>query len=839
MEDQSRVDRLTSVASHLPGWCGGLMIALGLTTLAGWAFDVSVLRSLLPGAVSMNPWTALLFVAAGAAITFLREPSRPSFRNVAAALAGSITLFAIVKLIGIASGRDFGLDRTMFRALLDATPGLPPNRMAPNTALGFLLLGAALLLDRCDVGRARASQFPALGLLLIAFLALVGYAYGVRAFYGVYTYIPMALTTAIGFALAATGVFFLHPDRGAAARLLSPDSGGRLLRVVLPTAVVASGVIGWTVLVAERAKLIDGAFGMSAMVVTSVIVLTGAVWVIALSLARSEEGRNRAAADLRVALELKVARGHAALTATDQSLRHEIARRELSEATLVKVTRAIEQTADLILMTDREGRIEYVNPAFERQTGYTFAELDGKTPKVLRSGEHDAGFYANMWRTLEAGEVFHAVFLNRKKSGETYHEQKSISPIRDAEGNITHYVSTGADVTDRVRLERQLQQSQKLEAVGRLAGGISHDFNNLLTVILGFGGMAIEDAPEGSPIREKLLQIQQAGERAAVLTRRLLAFSRQQVFHTSVLDLNHIVGEMDPLLRRLIGEHIDLRTELAKDLGMVKADGGQLEQVLMNLVVNARDAMPKGGQLTIETANVTLDAESIGRRFRLEPGDYVAMIVTDSGVGMDIATLSQIFEPFFTTKDQAAGTGLGLSIVHGIVSQSGGHIDVYSEPGRGASFKVYLPRVRQKAAVAPAETGPKRRLDGTETILLVEDEELVRALATEALKSRGYRVLVAAGGPSALAYADSSAPIDLLISDVVLPGMSGPDVCAAVIERRPRTPVLFISGYTDRSLFHRGLIGPETPYLQKPFTAIELLERVRQLLDAGKPERVT
>ncbi len=814
------------------------MVALGLTTLAGWAFDVPPLRSLVPGAVSMNPWSALCFVAGGFALVFLREPSRASFRNLGAVLAAGVGLFGLLKLIGIVSGHEFALDRTLFTHLLDANPTLPPNRMAPNTAFGFLLLGSALLLDRLGSGRGRVPQLLALGLFLVAFLAIVGYAYGVRAFYGVHTYIPMALTTAIGFTCAAVGVFFLHPDQSIAARMLSEDSGGRLLRVVLPTAVVACGAIGWAVLAAERARLVDVPLGMSAMVVTSLIVLTVAVWAISLELRRAEEDRNRAAADLRHALEQKLAHGDEALTATHRTLREEIARRQLSEATLVKVMRAVEQTADLILMTDREGRIEYVNPAFERQTGYTFAELNGQTPKVLRSGEHDAAFYQKMWEALDAGDVFHAVFVNRKKSGETYHEEKSISPIRDAAGDITHYVSTGADVTDRVRLERQLQQSQKLEAVGRLAGGISHDFNNLLTVILGFGGMAIEETPEGSPIREKLQQIQQAGERAAVLTRRLLAFSRQQVFHTSVLDLNHIVGEMHPLLRRLIGEHIDLRTELAKDLGLVKADGGQLEQVLMNLVVNARDAMPKGGKLTIETANVTLDSESIGRRFRLEPGDYVAMIVTDSGVGMDMATLSQIFEPFFTTKEKGAGTGLGLSIVHGIVSQSGGHIDVYSEPGRGASFKVYLPRVRQAAVVAPAAGAPKRRLDGTESILLVEDEELVRALATQALESRGYRVLVAEGGQRAIAYADCGEPIDLVISDVVLPGMSGPDVCAAVIERRPGTPVLYVSGYTDRSLFHRGLIGPETPYLQKPFTAIDLLERVRTLLDSGRPERV-
>ena len=813
------------------------MVALGLVALAGWWLEVPLLRSTVPGAVSMNPWTALSFLACGAALAFLREPTRDSFRNASSILAGLVGLFGLLKLAGLASGHDLGLDRTLFASRLDSSPGLPPNRMAPNTAFGFVLLATTLLLARRR--DARASQVAAVAIGLLAFLAMVGYAYGVRAFYGVHTYIPMAFSTALAFGLGSAGLFFLRPSQGLAARLLSEDSGGRLLRVVLPVAVIASTALGWAVLAAEKSRMLDGPLGMSAMVVTSVIVLTIALWILAGRLRRAEIERNRAATMVQQGLEQQVAESTEELTASRQVLQSEVARRAMTEATLVKVLRAVEQTADLVLITDREGRIEYVNPAFERQTGFTFAELNGKTPKVLESGEHDRVFYQRLWQTLEAGEAFHAVFVNRKKSGEIYHEQKSISPIRDTEGRVTHYVSTGSDVTDRLQLERQLQQSQKLEAVGRLAGGISHDFNNLLTVILGFGTLALEEAPEGSAIRDKLSQIQQAGERAAVLTRRLLAFSRQQVFHTSVLDLNHVVGEMDTLLRRLIGEHIDLRTELARELGMVKADAGQLEQVLMNLVVNARDAMPKGGKLTIETANVALDAESIGRRFRLEPGDYVALIVTDTGVGMDMATLSQVFEPFFTTKEKGAGTGLGLSIVHGIVTQSGGHIDVYSEPGKGASFKVYLPRVRQKKDAESAAAVEPRRLDGNESILLVEDEELVRALATEALRSRGYRVHVAEGGLKAIEVAESREPIDMLVSDVVLPGMSGPDVAAAVLKRRPGVQVLFISGYTDRSLFHRGLIGPEAPYLQKPFTAVVLLERVRALLDAKKEERVS
>jgi signal transduction histidine kinase len=382
--------------------------------------------------------------------------------------------------------------------------------------------------------------------------------------------------------------------------------------------------------------------------------------------------------------------------------------------------------------------------------------------------------------------------------------------------------------------EKQLVQSQKLEAVGRLAGGISHDFNNLLTVILGYTDISKRSLQEGDPLLRNLDEISKASERASSLTRQLLAFSRKQVMQPKVFDVNTVISDLKKMLRRMIGEDVELRVSLEPELGNIKADPVQLEQVIMNLVVNARDAMPKGGKLSIETSNVYLDESYAHEHVSVVPGEYVMLAISDTGCGMDEETRQQIFEPFFTTKEPGKGTGLGLSMVYGIVRQSGGNIWVYSEEGTGTTFKIYFPRVTAEAQEYKRTNGFAEVPKGCETILLVEDAALVRTLARQVLETAGYRVLEAESGEAALRICESinGTRIDLLLTDVVMPGMSGNDMSKILLAKQPDMPVLYMSGYTDDAIVQHGVLEPGINFLQKPFSPGALAVKVREVLDA-------
>ncbi|HYL20544.1 MAG TPA: ATP-binding protein, partial [Gemmatimonadales bacterium] len=394
-------------------------------------------------------------------------------------------------------------------------------------------------------------------------------------------------------------------------------------------------------------------------------------------------------------------------------------------------------------------------------------------------------------------------------------------------------VINARDVTERRSLERQLLQAQKMEAVGRLAGGVAHDFNNVLTAILGYAGLLLDGLPTLSPLRPDLEEIRKAADRAAGLTRQLLAFSRKQVLEMRALDLNELVADMDKLLRRLLGEDIDVVTNLDRTLGAVRADAAQLEQVVVNLAVNSRDAMPEGGTLMIETRNADLDDSYAGEHVPVRPGRYVMLAVSDTGTGMSAETMSHVFEPFFTTKEAGKGTGLGLSTVYGIVKQSGGYVWCYSEPGHGTTFKVYLPRVDEPIARLPirAVAGPPH---GSETVLVVEDEPGLRALTRRVLEKHGYTVLEARTADAASALVrDHAGPIHLLLADVVLPGASGRTLADELLARRADLKVLFMSGYTEDAIVHRGVLAANTAFIHKPFSAEALAAKVREVLDGS------
>jgi len=502
-----------------------------------------------------------------------------------------------------------------------------------------------------------------------------------------------------------------------------------------------------------------------------------------------------------------------------------------AEEMLRKLSRAVEQTADLVVIADRNGTMEYVNPAFEALTGYARGEAVGRTLRMLKSPQQAAGVYRDMWRTMASGREFRGTVLNRKKDGNTFLAERTITPLRDPEQRITHFICTDQDITERHRLESQLRQAQKMDAIGALAGGVAHDFNNLLMVISAYAELMQDALAAEHPLRRNVSEIMMAAGRAADLTRQLLAFGRKQMQVLRVLDLNTVIHDISRMLPRLIGEDIQLVILPGDGLGKVEADPSQVEQVLMNLAANARDAMPRGGRLTIETANAHLDEAYVRSHSMVPAGDYVQLTVTDIGEGIAPQNLAHIFEPFFTTKEDGKGTGLGLATVYGIVKQNHGFVWVYSEPGMGTAFKIYLPRVRQGVRKLAPPAPVEKPLRGCETLLLVEDEAAVRESEDEFLKLSGYTVLQAENGESALRVArDHAGPIHLTITDVVMPRMGGPQLAEQLLVERPLMKVLFVSGYAENTVLRHGTIDMASRFLQKPFTLKSLARKVWELL---------
>ncbi len=508
--------------------------------------------------------------------------------------------------------------------------------------------------------------------------------------------------------------------------------------------------------------------------------------------------------------------------------RHEQALRE-SEARY----RSLVQSAVYgIYRSTLEGQFLDVNPALIAMLGYDAAEevraLDPQKDIYVR-GEDRLRLRSEYerHRRLDNVEV-----KWKRKDGEAITVRLSGRAVNQA-GHTEVLEIIAEDVTERRILEDQFRQAQKMEAVGRLAGGVAHDFNNLLMVISGYTYVLLNQLGAADPRRKKAEAIQEATQRAATLTRQLLAFGRKQVLELKVIDLNAVVADISKLLRPLIGEDIEVVVTCDPRLGHTKADPGQVEQVIMNLAVNARDAMPGGGKLIIETRNVELDESYQRGHASVKPGRYVMLAVSDTGCGMDAETQLRIFEPFFTTKEKGKGTGLGLSTVYGIVKQSGGYVFAYSEPGRGTSFKVYLPQAEETAAESVPQRPARLGLRGTESVLLVEDEESVRELIAEALKAQGYNLLVAGNGQEALALAaPANCRIDLVITDVVMPGMSGRELANRLAGSRPNTRVLYLSGYTEDAIVHHGVLDPGTAFLQKPFSLDALACKVREVLDS-------
>ena len=517
----------------------------------------------------------------------------------------------------------------------------------------------------------------------------------------------------------------------------------------------------------------------------------------------------------------------------------DITERKRMEDQLRKLSYTIEQSTIAIIITDTDGNIQYVNPKFTQLTGYTSEEVMGKNPRILKSGKTPPEKYKQLWDTITAGGEWQGEFCNKKKNGEFYWEQERISSTKNQEGVITNFIAFKEDITlikqaeeEQAKLRERLERASRLESIGKLAGGIAHDFNNILTVIIGYGNL-LKETKKDDPSETYVQTILTSAERAAQLTRGLLAFGRKQVINPRPINLNEIIKRTESLLLRLIGEDIELKTILMDRDGIVMADNGQMEQVLMNLATNARDAMPGGGDIIISTEAMELDNEYVKAHGYGEAGKYVLLSFSDTGEGMDEEMRKRIFEPYFTTKEVGKGTGLGLAIVYGIVKQHNGYINAYSEPGKGTTFKIYLPLIESAVEELKPETSAPVVLIGTETILLAEDEVEVRNLGKKVLERFGYKVIEAVDGEEAIQkFVENKDEINLLAFDVLMPKKSGKEACDAIKKIKPDMKVLFMSGYSEDIIHKKGIpLKKGLNFVSKPISPKQFLIMVRMVLD--------
>jgi len=515
---------------------------------------------------------------------------------------------------------------------------------------------------------------------------------------------------------------------------------------------------------------------------------------------------------------------------------HDLSKRKQAGAERELLMMAIQQAAEIVYITDARGLIQYVNPAFETLTGYSREEVVGKNPRIFHSGQQDDDLYKTMWETLSCGKIWQGVLVNKKKDGTIITEETTISPVHDTAGTIINYVAVKRDITLELSLKAQFDQAQKMESVGRLAGGVAHDFNNMLGVILGYTELALEQVGTDHLIFADLQEIRSAAERSADLTRQLLAFSRQQTIAPKVLDLSQTIAGMLNMLGRLIGEDIKLVFNPGKNLWPTKIDPSQVDQVLVNLCVNARDAIADVGTITIEISNGSFSEEFCLTHAEFLSGDYVGVTVSDTGSGMDKATMEHIFEPFFTTKEMGKGTGLGLATVYGIIKQNRGFISVRSEEGVGTSFTIYLVRHVGNGEQEQAAEAAAADMRGLETILLVEDEPAILSMTKVLLERQGYSVLAAGSPGQAIQLAkEHGDEIHLLMTDVVMPEMNGRELAKNLQALYPKLQLLFMSGYTANVIDHHGVLDSDVYFIQKPFSMRDLAATIRKALDHEDP----
>jgi two-component system cell cycle sensor histidine kinase/response regulator CckA len=865
----------------IPRAFGLLVILISGAALIGWFADSVILKGIRADYIPMAPNTALVFILLGAILTCFTTSK--GFRVTARIAAIAMAVLAATRLSEYLTALELKVDHWFFRFPAEPLGVAPVGKMALCTAITFLVLSGAVFLSTVPKPRWINDLVKVLAVVvaLIGLAFLLGYFYGAPLLYGGRS-IPMAMNTAICFLISGTGLFVRASLRDVSERRAAKEAlqsahdeletrvkertdelraQEEFLRAIVdtsPNAIFVKDSQGRFTLVNAA---VETAYGRSAAEIigktesdlngyheeiqtfieddAQVLRTLRPKYIPDEQLTNPRTGKTRSFQTMKVPLILPgTTKVHILGVATDISDRKqaEEAMRDSEE----RYRLLFESNPQSMWVYDRESlAFLAVNEAAIFHYGYSREEFLSMTIKEIRAEEHLPALFDKL--SNETGGVKIAGnWKHRRKDGATIDVDIVSHPLL-FDGREAKLVLV-TDITERKLAEQalreteaQLRQSQKLEGIGQLAGGIAHDFNNLLTVINGFTALAMKDLPPEDPTRDNLEEVKKAGDRATALTRQLLAFSRKQVLQPEVLNLDAVVTEMEKMLRRVIGENIDLRAVLEPKLGSVKADPGQIEQIIMNLVVNARDSMPAGGKVTIETDNVYLDEDYAKNHVEAQPGHYVMLAVSDTGTGMDEETQARIFEPFFTTKELGKGTGLGLSTIYGIVKQSGGNIWVYSEVGQGTTFKIYLPRVDEEAQQYKRAVITGQELHGAETILLVEDEEMVRKLAHQILANRGYLVLEAANGASAVLLCESHhGPIDLLLTDVIMPEMSGRELSERLHLLRPEMQVLFMSGYTDDAIVHHGVLEEGANFIQKPFAPEALAMKVRKVLESTR-----
>jgi PAS domain S-box-containing protein len=793
--------------------CSVVAVSLGGLAITGWLFHLRLLASLHKDFIPMAPSAAVAFlVLGGALLVTVFRPTGSTWHTLSLIAGAAVSLLCLWILTQFFLGSSLDVEQLLLVAP-ERMGEIPVGRMSPITAANFALAGSALLLlhfSKPAHHRLKAiSGITATIVLSVGLVVVLGYLYGTPLLYGG-NIIPVALPTALAcVALGAGLIGAAGPSCWPLSVLAGPSVRARLLRTFLPVMVAVVLSEGWL-----------SAFLLRQSDINPVLVssLTAVLFVMLVSVIVSR---------LAALTGQRIDRAEAERMQVEQALR----------ASQSRLQAILDYSDQAIISTDEQQRIILFSKGAESIFGYRADEVMGELIDMLLPAkvvENHRRWISGFGASPVAARMMseQGLIAGLRKDGSEFPAEGSISKLTLERKKV--FTVFLRDITMRRNVEEQLRLAQKMEGIGRLAGGVAHDFNNMLMAITGYCELLLIKLDPRDQLRTHVLEISQVSDRAASLTRQLLAFSRKQVLAPCVLNLNTVVAGMDSMLRRVIGEDIDLRAVFETDLQNVKADLGQMEQVIMNLAVNARDAMPRGGTLTIETANTHLDQEYARQHVGVTPGPYVMVSVNDTGCGMDSDTQARIFEPFFTTKEQGKGTGLGLSTVYGIIKQSGGNIWVYSEIGRGSTFKVYLPRVEESAESSlPQERPSMAAQRGFETIFLVEDENAIREGFREILQTYGYTVLDAPDGAVAIHIAENiKDPIQLLVTDLVMPQMSGREVFERVQSLHPETKVIFMSGYADGAVVQQGILEAGTVFLQKPFSASVLLQKIREVLDA-------
>lgn len=810
-------------------FCALSTLLMGLCTLIGWAADIPALRSVHGSLSPMNPLTAVCFLLCSALLVLLVRPLSPTTLRWRAGLAGLLVLLAGARLVAM-MGWDLLLDRQLFTTLLGN------NRMAPNTALCFVLIGLSVLsLPRPSRGAWNLTQTLAVLSCSIVMVALCGYLYKTAAISGVMAHTPMALNTAVGLLMTSLGLLVHQRNQGFISLLFRQDLGGRMLRQMLPAVILIPLLLGWARLRGELLEYYSTELGVALFTISTIAVLGILTWICGLSMSRIDQDFQNQKQILSSVLDT-IGDGVSVQDMTGQTLVFNPAaiqiigldRRNTGVASYPTGFGSFFPDEKTILPLDQQP-MQRALRGLETNHGELF----------FRSPEKPQGIHLSCTgRPLVAsdGTIQGGVVIFRDISQQKHIEKNLRETNEELEKRITTRVS------QLKKSEAQVQQLQKMDAIGRLAGGVAHDFNNTLNVILLHCETLMDSETPREKFAEGLSQIKEATQRGANLTRQLLVFSRQQQVTLQKVDLSKVIQDLLQMLKRLIPESIHIETRLNTKLRPIMGDVSQLEQVIMNLVINARDAITGSGTISIETANVELTEDFVGTHLRTSAGSYIMVSITDSGCGMDEATKRRIFEPFFTTKGTGKGTGLGLSTAYGIIENHKGSIWVYSEPGRGSVFRIYFPVGATEIAsqAMPVLAAPKD-LRGRETVLLVEDEPILRQLFTEALQKFGYHVLVAQHGPHALELMKADGPhIQLLLTDVIMPEMTGPELARQAHALQPKLRILFMSGYVEDQ-FATGphmppLLNEQTAMIQKPFDSASLAAQIRELL--GRSDKI-